>query len=231
MKGPPSRVNKDPVATRNSFAPLQTLIEDQDQEERQDMDTIVSGGDMAKCKHSWTPTQKDAKNSRRTVREGQRRQRPSKPCVNLLLSEPNAEIHNAANGLERIEVIVDSGAAESVAPPSVGRGFRVRESEVSRVGQKYVTADGTALANLGEKCIKATTNEGHCVNLGFQMAEVTKPLASVGRICDSGNEVTFGPNGGVIYNAMTGCVTEIKRTNGVYVLEAWAETTGFARPE
>ena len=149
----------------------------------------------------------------------------------MLLAEPSVGIHNVDCGLERIEVIVDSGAAESVAPPSVGRSFQIQESEGSRAGQKYVTADGTALVNLGEKCIKATTNEGHCVNLGFQMADVTKPLASVGRICDSGNEVSFGPNGGYIYNTMTGCVTEIKRVNGVYVLEAWVDSAGFARPE
>ena len=166
-------------------------------------------------------------------REGGSRlpQASGEPSVNLLLSESNVGIHNVENGLERIEVIVDSGAADSVAPPSVGRSFRVRESEGSRAGQKYVTADGTTLANLGEKCIKATTNEGHCVSLGFQMADVTKPLASVGRICDSGNEVSFGPNSGCIYNVKTGCMTEFRRVNGVYVLEAWADATGFARPE
>ena len=63
------------------------------------------------------------------------------------------------------------------------------------------------------------------------MADVTKPLASVGRMCDAGNQVCFGPLGGAIYNLATGAVSEFKRVNGVYVMEAWAEPATFGRRE
>ena len=150
--------------------------------------------------------------------------------MNLLMTEGPAEIHNVQHGLERIEIIVDSGAAESVAPPAVGQAFAVMESEGSKCGQQYITADGHRIPNLGQKSIFAETNEGNVVSLGFQLAEVTKPLASVGKMCDAGNQVVFGPQGGHILNLMSGRVTEFKRANGVYILEAWASAAnqGFA---
>ena len=147
------------------------------------------------------------------------------------MTDGSAEIHNVQHGVERIEVVVDSGAAESVAPPTVGQAFAAMESEGSKRGQLYITADGTRLPNLGQKSIVAETSEGNVVSFGFQLADVTKPLASVGKMCDAGNQVTFGPHGGQILNLMTGRVTEFKRANGVYVLDAWASAKGqgFAR--
>ena len=128
---------------------------------------------------------------------------------------------------------MDSGVADSVAPPSVGKGFAIHESAGSKVGQTYLTADGTPLPNLGEKAIVAETSEGNVFSLGFQVANVTKPLAAVGKICDAGNWVTFGPQSGYIESTKSGVVTEFQRENGVYMLEVWArapnQTPGFAR--
>ena len=132
-------------------------------------------------------------------------------------------LNSVQHGVEKLEVVIDSGAAENVAPPTVGKGFAIVESAGSKRGQQYITADGSRIPNLGQKAIIAETAEGNLFTLGFQMANVTKPLASVGRMCDAGNSVVFGPRGGYIQNMQTGQVTEFKRLNGVYLLEAWAQ--------
>jgi hypothetical protein len=63
----------------------------------------------------------------------------------------------------------------------------------------------------------------------LQVADVTRPLCSVTKICGKGNQVVFVANGGYIENLATGVCTTIGRQNNVYVMEIWAETSGFSR--
>ena len=104
---------------------------------------------------------------------------------------------------EEVCAIMDSGAADSVAPPAIARCVPIKESKGSLAGQKYFTADGSRLPNQGEKTVLAYTAEGKPVKMVYQIAEVTKPLNSVGRICDKENVVAFGKSGGYILNLWT----------------------------
>ena len=82
----------------------------------------------------------------------------------------------------------------------------------------------------------------------FQAA-VNKILASIGQICDGGNEVYFRQDGGEVHHLKTGKRTPFRRVGNVYVMDAWIEKprstkkvkddpmevdavaqTGFARP-
>ena len=56
-----------------------------------------------------------------------------------------------------------------------------------------------------------------------QVAEVKRPLTSVGRICDRGNRVIFGRGGGVVQNLRTGNITKFRRDGGIYVLDMWVD--------
>ena len=98
----------------------------------------------------------------------------------------------------------------------------------SREWQQYVTADGSKIDNMGEKRISATTAEGSEVSMTFQIAQVTKPLGSVGKMCDAGNQLWFTKTGGEIWHEDTGTVTAFTREQGVYLLEAWAEAQSSA---
>ena len=49
--------------------------------------------------------------------------------------------------------IMDSGAVDSVAPPSIAPAVEITASAGSRAGLSYNTADGTKIANLGEKIV------------------------------------------------------------------------------
>ena len=48
-------------------------------------------------------------------------------------------------------------------------------------------------------------------------------LASIGQICDGGNEVLFRQDGGDVINLKTGKRTPFRRVGNVYVMDAWIE--------
>ena len=59
------------------------------------------------------------------------------------------------------------------------------------------------------------------MNATFQIADVTRPLLSVSKICELGNLISFGANGGVIMNVESGHKTYFGRSNIIYVMELW----------
>jgi hypothetical protein len=129
----------------------------------------------------------------------------------------------------KLEAVVDSGAAESVAPSSMAPWLPTKPSEGSRRGQCYLSASGAKLENKGEKRFDMVTAEGNWAEATFQVAEVTRPLCSVTKICDRGNRVVFEAEGGYIQNYATGVKTKFSRQNNVYVMEMFVEEpTGFA---
>ena len=62
---------------------------------------------------------------------------------------------------------------------------------------------------------------GTCTEALFQVAEVSRPLIGVGRVCEMGNRVIFGSSGGIIKNLSTGAETRFERKDGVYVFTLW----------
>ena len=99
---------------------------------------------------------------------------------------------------EEVKITADSGAVDHVAPRGLARGTPVEETKASRMGVHYVAANGSQIKNEGEKRIKAFTDSGLPLNMTWQIAEVKKPLASIGRICDAGNVAVFTDKGGYI---------------------------------
>ena len=60
----------------------------------------------------------------------------------------------------KIRTVMDSGAAQSVAPPSMAPGVIIEESPGSQRGQHYISASGGRLPNMGQQKLKVQTNEG-----------------------------------------------------------------------
>ncbi len=89
----------------------------------------------------------------------------------------------------RITVTVDSGAVDSVGPPTMATDVRISDTPASRAGLKYRAANGTAIDNQGEKVTQAITKQGKKIGMTFQIANVTKPLGSVRAMLDAGNNV------------------------------------------
>ncbi len=99
---------------------------------------------------------------------------------------------------------MDSGAAESVAPPSMAPQVSIDEAPGSKRGQHYVSASAGRLPNMGQQKLRVQTNEGRDALVLYQIAEVSRPLAAVSQTCDNGNWVVYTPPGGFIWNLKTG---------------------------
>ena len=136
---------------------------------------------------------------------------------------------------ELFTITVDSGAGESVTPPHEATMFPTVETAASQDGTYYVAASGDRIYNEGEKRVTCITPEGHRQSWMFQVADVNKVLASVSRICESGEErVIFQKGNNYIENIKSGRRTRMQERNGVYIIEAWIDKAslpkaGFAR--
>jgi hypothetical protein len=146
----------------------------------------------------------------------------------MALFSPEQEVNHVRRAPQwvKLEAVVDSGAAESVAPESMAPWVPKQESEGSKRGQTYLSASGDKLPNLGEKKFDMMTAEGHWAQATFQVAEVTRPLCSVSKMCDKGNRVVFEMSGGYVENLATGVRTSFSRENNVYVMEMHVQDDG-----
>ena len=75
------------------------------------------------------------------------------------------------------------------------------------------------MPNQGEKKFAMMTPEGNWAEATFQVADVTRPLCSVTKICDKGNRVVFLENGGYIENLQTNDRMKVRVLNDVYVFD------------
>ena len=97
----------------------------------------------------------------------------------------------------KVAVAVDSGAVAHVAPANV---FSLTINEETKAKGKYYAADGSPIDNLGSQTVSARDCNGVGLQLEFDVAKITKPLASVYSITRKGNNVVFEENGGYILN-------------------------------
>lgn len=139
----------------------------------------------------------------------------------MALFDPDVQLHYVPRGptWRKVETVMDSGAAESVAPVELAPWVKLEASEGSRRGQTYLAAGGEKLPNLGEKKLEVFTSEGRPATATFQCADVTRALSSVSKICDRGNRVVFDVDGGFIVDKSSGARTNFRRENNVYVLD------------
>ena len=97
-----------------------------------------------------------------------------------------------------IRVTADSGAADHVAPLDTANHLELQQTEASRQGIKYVAANGHKISNRGQRKTQGITDEGVPLGITWQVADVKKPLASIGRMCDAGNVALFTKQGGYV---------------------------------
>ena len=144
---------------------------------------------------------------------------------NLLPTESGIHQVQAAPGFvwKPVTSIVDSVAINNVAPSSVSAKALV-ESNGSLNGMTYHTADGTRIPNLGQKTLETVSEDGSTqLSQTFQIADISRPLTSVGELADAGNLVVFGRKGGFIVNPDTGRRLNFQREHGVYLLKTWSQ--------
>ena len=62
-------------------------------------------------------------------------------------------------GWERIRVQVDSGAIDTVTPKETAQGIPLKPTEASKSGKAYMAANGSRVANYGEKRVVGYTDD------------------------------------------------------------------------
>ena len=115
-----------------------------------------------------------------------------------------------------INVTLDSGAAEHAADTEDAPGYAVNPSLGSRAGQGWRTANGEIIPNKGEMILELES-ENSKMSSKFQVGSVSRPLWSVGKLCDVGYKVVFDKDDAtVIHKASNAPVTTFKRRNALY---------------
>ena len=112
-------------------------------------------------------------------------------------------------------ITIDSGAAVSVMPAK----WYPRDITDSNV--TYRAANGGEIKDRGQRKIQFVTRGGSNANMEFRLADVLKPLASVGWICAKGNRVVFDDvDGSYVESKREGWRIPLRKSKGVYVMDA-----------
>ena len=121
-----------------------------------------------------------------------------------------------------IRLTVDSGAGETVVPPS--EASNVMTVEGDRKGCRYEVANGEVIRNLGVKQCSIVTNDGGVPkNINLQVAAVHKGLLSVIELVKSGLRVVFDNEWSFIEDKDSGWRDTIDQKEDEFELVAWVK--------
>ncbi len=137
----------------------------------------------------------------------------------VLEAEDEDEEVMVAERPRTITIALDSGAGNHVAGPQDTEGFVIEPSKASQRGLGFIAASGAKILNLGEARVAMTEPEhGQVIRSTFQVAEVSRPLYSVSKICNEGCEVHFcSTHAWVTKDGVE--VAKFTRERGLYVAE------------
>ena len=90
------------------------------------------------------------------------------------------------------EMALNSGSVVRVCSMAGWPGYLLCESPGSRKAQEFFIEDGGTIPNLDQSQLNLSDEMvGRDIQSVFQIAAVTRPLMSVGRICDEYHSITF----------------------------------------
>ena len=149
----------------------------------------------------------------------------------------------AAETTRKMKVAADSGAVDHIANASNLPGNVIlRKTDKHR---DFVNASGGGIRNHGEANVRLKTKNGRLIANTFQVADVCRPLHSIGKVCDGGHEVLFMKGKAVVvaegtfeaYLEQAAHLAVYEREEGLYVMEVEVsaipdeETSSFPRPD
>jgi hypothetical protein len=132
------------------------------------------------------------------------------------------------------DVALDSGSQDHVCDEVDCPGYATEPSPGSSRGQCFIVGNGGRLDNMGQRRLnmQPLENDAQQISSVFQIAKVTRPLMSVGKICDNGMRVTFDEKKAVVSdsNGAEICVFE-RKPGGLYIAKfrLKAPSPGFTR--
>ena len=132
-----------------------------------------------------------------------------------------------------IQITLDSGCVEHVMSIVDAPGYEgsITSSAGLRCGQNFLVGNGQPLPNKGEMRLNMESLGGVPLNSIFQDAGVTRPLMSVGRVCDAGMVCTCYKNHASVLAPDGKEVCRFERRGGLYVASlTLKQPEGFGGP-
>ena len=119
----------------------------------------------------------------------------------------------------KMDLVIDSGAADHVADTREAPGYEVTPSQGSRQGECWKTASGDLIPNRGEMILDLQSGNSSITST-FQVGALSRPLWSVSKLCDAGCTVTFDSKKAVVvHQASGGQMTEFPRRGALYACD------------
>ena len=138
-----------------------------------------------------------------------------------------------------IEVTLDSGACDHILDMADAPGYAnfLVESPGSRRDQQYIVGNGAEVPNEGQVTLnlEASGNGkgggGNLIKSIFQVAEITRPLMSVSRVCELGHKCVFDDEKAEVIAKDGTVLCTFRRKGGLDVAEMKLKAPeGFQRP-
>ena len=140
-----------------------------------------------------------------------------------------------------IIITLDSGCVDHLADLADMPGYAcvLEESPGSKRGQRFIVGNGGKVKNEGQVRLQMTTTDGSNLCSVFQVAEITRPLMSVSRICDQDLDCLFSKKFAKILNQQGEVLAVFERVGGLYEAKmklraprpvAGVDASTFARP-
>ena len=119
-----------------------------------------------------------------------------------------------------ILLTLDSGCCEHIVDMADAPGYACvfHPSPGSQRGHKFVVGSGERVNNKGQIKLrmKSKDENGLLMNSVFQVAEITRPLMSVSRICDQDMVCVFGKDRARVLGVDGKIVARFDRDGGLY---------------
>ena len=131
-----------------------------------------------------------------------------------------ASANKTESELRSYPAIIDPGAVGSALPE--GWCPQAAAIHAPQPGKSYSAASGPIIKNKGATAVSMVTKEGRCHDMTFQVCGVTRPLASVYKICEKGQPAASNPpwgNRGSFTQSARGDRTYMTPSGGVSVFE------------
>ena len=121
-----------------------------------------------------------------------------------------------------IEICLDSGCCEHVMDLGDAPGYStfLTESPGSKRQQQFIVGNGARVPNEGQLLLNmesSTTTGVMKLQSCFQVAEVTRPLMSVSRVCDQGLECRFTETEARVIDKSGKTLVSFQRQGGLYI--------------
>ena len=125
-----------------------------------------------------------------------------------------------------VQIVVDSGASETVVGQDALPGTPFEESPDSRRNVCYEVVDGTRVPAMDQKRFVIRTQQGIERSITAQVTNVNKPLLSVSQICGKDHRVVFDKEASYTEDKTIGEVIPMIEKNGTYVIQCWVHNDG-----